>query len=418
MGRKGNLDGFRRQGKARAWIAFGCALIALLVAAADAGADGAPSFDAHGSVEQVYATGLTPGASVSLFDNQAQEVETRTANELGGTLFRNVAPGGGYRVDVEGTMSEPLQVLTTASEPPSTGFYDQPIPESGYGYLTTRDGTKLAIYVHPPQDVTHVLPGVQLPPLPAGPTPTLIEYSGYGYADPGRAPERDIDHRQPDGLHGRRRQHARHRLLGRRLRLLRAAAEPRRLRRRRDDRPPAVGAEQRSRDDGDLLRRDQPALHGRHPAAGPGRDLAALGDRQHPDDALPGRHPQHRVRARMGQRAGPRRRSGVRRPAARHGPTSASRKATRSARPTRRCTRRRPTCSRRSKKTTTTTPRSPTRSPRSPSSTRSTCRPSWRASGPTSRPAATARPSPSTSPARTASGSPSPTAPTSTRSTR
>jgi hypothetical protein len=32
--------------------------------------------------------------------------------------------------------------------------------------------------------VTKVLPGVQLPTLPAGPTPTLIEYSGYGYADP------------------------------------------------------------------------------------------------------------------------------------------------------------------------------------------------------------------------------------------
>ena len=32
--------------------------------------------------------------------------------------------------------------------------------------------------------MTHVLPGVELPPLPSGPTPTLIEYSGYGYADP------------------------------------------------------------------------------------------------------------------------------------------------------------------------------------------------------------------------------------------
>ena len=38
--------------------------------------------------------------------------------------------------------------------------------------------------MHPPQDVTHVLPGVELPPLPSGSTPTLVEYSGYGYADP------------------------------------------------------------------------------------------------------------------------------------------------------------------------------------------------------------------------------------------
>ena len=43
--------------------------------------------------------------------------------------------------------------------------------------------------------------------------------------------------------------------------------------------------------------------------------------------------------------------AGGRRPAARHGPTSGSRKATRPARPTRRCTPRRSTCSRRSKKT-------------------------------------------------------------------
>ena len=40
---------------------------------------------------------------------------------------------------------------------------------SGYGYLTTRDGTKLAIDVRLPA---------------ARPYPTLIEYSGYGYADP------------------------------------------------------------------------------------------------------------------------------------------------------------------------------------------------------------------------------------------
>ena len=75
-------------------------------------------------------------------------------------------------------------MLSTQSAPPSTATYDQAIPSSGYGYLTTRDGTELSLYVHPPQDVTKVLPGVQLPPIPSGPTPTLIEYSGYGYADP------------------------------------------------------------------------------------------------------------------------------------------------------------------------------------------------------------------------------------------
>ncbi|HWN73713.1 MAG TPA: CocE/NonD family hydrolase, partial [Solirubrobacterales bacterium] len=144
----------------------------------------AASFEARGSVEQVYATGLTPGAQVSLYDSEGGEVATRSANELGGALFREVAPGSGYRVVSEGTESAPLQVLTTQSAPPSTGIYEQSIPSSGYGYLTTRDGTKLAIDVHPPQDVTKVLPGVELPPLPSGPTPTLIEYAGYGYTNP------------------------------------------------------------------------------------------------------------------------------------------------------------------------------------------------------------------------------------------
>src|SRR5215218_9670571 len=177
-----NCDGPWRSARRAGYVALLGTLLALL-----AGAPAAPaaSFEARGSVEQVYATGLGPGASVSLYDGEGQELETRNANDLGGILFRGVPPGTGYRIGVSGgETSDPLQVLTTASAPPDTGIYDQSIPESGYGYLTTRDGTKLAIYVHPPQDVTHVLPGVELPPLPSGPTPTLIEYSGYGYANP------------------------------------------------------------------------------------------------------------------------------------------------------------------------------------------------------------------------------------------
>ncbi|HET7507426.1 MAG TPA: CocE/NonD family hydrolase [Solirubrobacterales bacterium] len=166
------------------WPALVCCLLAgLLAAPSSALAD--PTFDAHGSVEQVYATGLEPGASVALLDSGGQTVATRTANALGGTLFRNVAPGSGYKVASGGEESGALEVLTDQSAPPDPGsLYGQSIPEDGYGYLTTRDGTKLAIDVHPPSDVAGVLPGVELPSLPSGPTPTLIEYSGYGYANP------------------------------------------------------------------------------------------------------------------------------------------------------------------------------------------------------------------------------------------
>jgi predicted acyl esterase len=172
-------------------MAFGCGLVALLLPGSASAAEEAPQFDAHGSVEQVYATGLVPGAAVFLYDGEGHEVAAKKAGGLGGVLFREVAPGDGYRVASGGAESPSLRVLTTQSAPPSTDIYDQAIPSSGYGYLTTRDGTKLAIDVHPPQDVTKVLPGVELPPLPSGPTPTLIEYSGYGYANPA-GPENGI----------------------------------------------------------------------------------------------------------------------------------------------------------------------------------------------------------------------------------
>jgi uncharacterized protein len=145
------------------------------------------SVRAHGSVKQVYATGLEPGARASLLDSAGTRIATKRADSLGGLLFRHVKPGKGYRVQLSngGDRSGPLTVLTARPAPPSTKFYDQAIPTKGYGYLTTRDGIKLAYDVHPPQDVTDALPGVKPPEVPSGaPRPTLIEYSGYGYADP------------------------------------------------------------------------------------------------------------------------------------------------------------------------------------------------------------------------------------------
>ena len=145
------------------------------------------SFSAHGSVEQVYVTDLAPGAQMSLLNRPGRKVATKRADAQGGLVFRDVKPGIGYRVRLSprGAKSGPLTVLSTRSAPPSTEIYNQTIPSSGYGYLTTRDGTKLSFYVHPPQDVANAAgTGVPLPQVPAGPTPTLIEYGGYGYADP------------------------------------------------------------------------------------------------------------------------------------------------------------------------------------------------------------------------------------------
>ncbi|MGA9857860.1 MAG: CocE/NonD family hydrolase, partial [Solirubrobacteraceae bacterium] len=92
------------------------------------------------------------------------------------------------RLTAGGAQSGPLTVLSNRPAPPSTAGYDQTLPTSGYGYLTTRDGTKLAIDVHLPSDVSQAAPlpgGIALGSPPSiGQYPTLIEYSGYGYADP------------------------------------------------------------------------------------------------------------------------------------------------------------------------------------------------------------------------------------------
>jgi predicted acyl esterase len=128
---------------------------------------GAAVLTAHGSVQQVYVLGARPGERLTLFNARGHTVSVQRAGPLGGAVFRGVAPGPGYRV---GEASPTLTVLPDRSAPPTTRMYRQHIPASGYGYLTTRDGTKLAIDVH----------------LPAGPGPypTLIEYSGYDYANP------------------------------------------------------------------------------------------------------------------------------------------------------------------------------------------------------------------------------------------
>src|ERR1044072_1153795 len=79
-----------------------------------------PSLNAHGSVEQVYVTDLTPGEQISLLDGKGATVATRQANDLGGGLFRNVAPGRRYRVQAaDGPPSLPLAGLSTQSAPPS-----------------------------------------------------------------------------------------------------------------------------------------------------------------------------------------------------------------------------------------------------------------------------------------------------------
>jgi len=126
------------------------------------------------------------GAKMSLLDRNGSTVATKRADPLGGLLFRQVKAGSGYKVrlDSDGRESGPVTVYSDAAAPWDQGVYDQPIPSRGYTYLTTRDGTKLAIDVHPPTQPPGVPSLFSFLPPPKGPFPTLIEYSGYGYANP------------------------------------------------------------------------------------------------------------------------------------------------------------------------------------------------------------------------------------------
>jgi uncharacterized protein len=144
------------------------------------------NFSATGSAKQVYVTGLKPGAKAELVALDGHQVAIKQADSLGGLLFRNVAPGSGYRVLVlpHGAKSAPLTVHSDASAPWDPSIYNQKISNCGYQYLTTRDGTKLALTVHPPTGIAGVAQPPCGDPAPPGGWPTLIEYSGYAYADP------------------------------------------------------------------------------------------------------------------------------------------------------------------------------------------------------------------------------------------
>ena len=185
-------------------------LVAVAGATAPVAGAATPTFSAHGSAEQVYVTGLAPNARASLLKANGTTLYTQPADSLGGLLFRNVPAGTGYRVRAVGGRREsaPITVHSDAAAPWDPSVYNQSIPDNGYTYLTTRDGTQLAIDVHPPTSpagepgLTSGLPVPPSLPLPGGlpiphsadfapPYPTLIEYSGYGYADPS-GPENGI----------------------------------------------------------------------------------------------------------------------------------------------------------------------------------------------------------------------------------
>ena len=239
----------RSSGRALAMVMTASLVVASLTVTVAPAAT--PTFTAVGSARQVYVTGLAPSAQMSLVNGRGtRSSRRRSANSLGGLLFRDVPPAAGYRVRrvsdgravggahralrqrgaVESGRSTTSRFPTTATRtsPPATA-------RSSRSTCTRRRARRASPACRRARR------------FPSGPdyapaVPDADRVLGLRLRQPGRTDERHRGAREPDGLRGRRREHARHRLLGWRVRLLRAAAEPRRLRRDRDDRPPTVGA--------------------------------------------------------------------------------------------------------------------------------------------------------------------------------
>jgi predicted acyl esterase len=155
------------------WVLAAPVLIALM---APAGASATNTLSVHGSVNQVYVTGAQPGTSLRLIDRKGKRISNRPVGSLGGVVFRRVPAGKGYRVRAaDGSRSARVGVMSDRPAPKNPSIYNQTLPAGGYGYMTTRDGTSLSLDVR--------LPG----PAANGPYPTVVEYSGYGYANPAGA---------------------------------------------------------------------------------------------------------------------------------------------------------------------------------------------------------------------------------------
>jgi predicted acyl esterase len=147
----------------------------------DAGeADAAPEpppgpFRVRGTLEQVYVWQAPVETPLELVAADGSVSDTGVTDTQGSLVFREVPPGQGYIVRVAAepaTHVEDVWVRSTDDLGPDPALYEQPL-QPGYGYLTTRDGTKLSIFV--------TMPG----PPENGPYPTVVTYSGYSPSRPG-----------------------------------------------------------------------------------------------------------------------------------------------------------------------------------------------------------------------------------------
>lgn len=136
-------------------------------------------FQVRESVEQLQVTHAPPGAAIALFDARGTRLQSGQVDGMGSFVFRKLAPQAGYTIRTASVRGLPesevsgLRVRSIAESKPEPDFYANQRLAPGHGYLRTRDGTLLSIYV--------TLPG----PIEKGPYPTVVNYSGYDPSRPG-----------------------------------------------------------------------------------------------------------------------------------------------------------------------------------------------------------------------------------------
>ena len=152
-------------------------VVAVALAACDGSSpDGNARFTVRESVEQLAVTHAPPGATLDVWDTTGATIATGTVDMLGSLIFRQVPPAAGYTIHSTETppqISRHLTVKSIADSQPAQDFYSKQSLQAGFGYITTRDGTTLSVYVTMPGDVS------------AGPYPTIVDYSGYSPSKPG-----------------------------------------------------------------------------------------------------------------------------------------------------------------------------------------------------------------------------------------
>jgi predicted acyl esterase len=116
-----------------------------------------------------------PGTTIGVVANAPDgPAATVIVDSQGMALLRDLPSGAAdtYLVEAGQAVAKGPTTQLPDTTPPPQPFYDGQQLLPGYGYLETRDGTTLSVFV-------------TLPGSPAnGPYPTLVEYSGYSPSNP------------------------------------------------------------------------------------------------------------------------------------------------------------------------------------------------------------------------------------------